>query len=582
MPKINTHLLLSPRSAPPVFGRPGVEYFEIDEVDEGRARVEGEDVGGLEVRSLADGVTRMSFALEGSVVKPIDDLLELPAGEKGSPDLTEVGGVRRYRRSHGGALNTALSLGIARGRNGQRILFDSFALTEGEELYGLGERHISVKVKGARERVWIGDPFVNTKASLVYLSVPLILSTGGWGVAVLDGGGVIVEAGNPTADALTIAVESDRLDYLMFEADDLAAVVRLVTSFFGLPKLPPDWSLGVWMSRCMYYSRDEVMTMLDALEKDGFPVAVVHLDPHWHASETARPVGEDRTSFEWNEKDFGPLDGFMAELRRRRIELSLWESPYLREGSALFAEADEAGHLLAHPRGPATMDDLEWHGGIVDFTNPEAAHWWKGKHRPLLEAGVAAIKTDFGESVPASARFSDGRTGAHLHNAYPLLYHRVVAEACREVRGDDFVLWARSGFFGSARDDVVWVGDSVSTWKGMIAALRSVLSLSLSGWPFVSVDIGGFILWDEVVGPPAADLFVRWSQWGLLLSHSRFHGVGGREPVLIEEPERSMVREMCLLRMRWLPYLESLCRESASAGAPVVRPLVYTWPDDPS
>ena len=61
----------------------------------------------------------------------------------------------------------------------------------------------------------------------------------------------------------------------------------------------------------------------------------------------------------------------------------------------------------------------------------------------------------------------------------------------------------------------------------MAGTLRAALSIGLSGIPFFSHDIGGFL------GLPTAELYVRWAQFGLFCSHSRCHGCGDatyREP----------------------------------------------------
>jgi alpha-D-xyloside xylohydrolase len=52
----------------------------------------------------------------------------------------------------------------------------------------------------------------------------------------------------------------------------------------------------------------------------------------------------------------------------------------------------------------------------------------------------------------------------------------------------------------------------------MAESLRGGLSLGLSGFGFWSHDIGGF------EGTPDPAVFKRWVAFGLLSSHSRFHG----------------------------------------------------------
>jgi alpha-D-xyloside xylohydrolase len=115
----------------------------------------------------------------------------------------------------------------------------------------------------------------------------------------------------------------------------------------------------------------------------------------------------------------------------------------------------------------------------------------------------------------------------------------------------------------------------------MVAALRSGLSLSLSGISMWSHDIGGF--WNpDNMEPPDPALYIRWAQFGLLSSHARFHGIRGREPWYFGDEAVEVVREFARLRYRLLPYLWSFANEAVATSAPLVRPLVWTYPDDPT
>ncbi|HEX6027002.1 MAG TPA: TIM-barrel domain-containing protein, partial [Solirubrobacter sp.] len=64
----------------------------------------------------------------------------------------------------------------------------------------------------------------------------------------------------------------------------------------------------------------------------------------------------------------------------------------------------------------------------------------------------------------------------------------------------------------------------------------------------------------------------------------RNHSVQGsrpQEPWAFGEPWESICREMLQLRMRLLPYLYGLFDEAARTGAPILRPLLFEYPDDP-
>ncbi len=67
----------------------------------------------------------------------------------------------------------------------------------------------------------------------------------------------------------------------------------------------------------------------------------------------------------------------------------------------------------------------------------------------------------------------------------------------------------------------------------------------MSGFAFWSHDIGGF------EGTPDAGVFKRWTAFGMLGSHSRFHGSGSyRVPWAFDEEAVEVARRVTHLKMR--------------------------------
>ncbi|MBI2773949.1 MAG: alpha-xylosidase, partial [Chloroflexi bacterium] len=287
--------------------------------------------------------------------------------------------------------------------------------------------------------------------------------------------------------------------------------------------------------------------------------------------------------FEWNERDWGDPDSLIAWLRERGVRLSLWENPYVWRDTAMFEEGWPKGYFAKMPDGsPAAPTEGGAAAAIIDYTNPEAVAWVQAKHRHWLERGVACFKTDYGEAVPAEAVFHNGQTGRQVHNMYPLLYNRAVFEVTESVYGEGgAVVFGRSGYAGSQRYPLNWSGDAQATWGGMAGAVRCGLSQAMSGAGFWAADIGGFHAPPGFTIPNDPVLYIRWAQWGLLVSHSRFHGIGAREPWRYGDDAVRIVRDFVLLRRRLRPYLWSLAREAVQTGTPVLRPLVLEYPGDP-
>jgi alpha-D-xyloside xylohydrolase len=213
---------------------------------------------------------------------------------------------------------------------------------------------------------------------------------------------------------------------------------------------------------------------------------------------------------------------------------------------------------------------------LIDYSSPAAACWIEERLRPLLEMGIAGVQADFGEAAPADGVYA-GIESEAAHNAFPLLYGQAIWEACERVRGsDDTVIWARSAWAGSQRYPIHWSGDGLARYEDLACVLRAALSMGLSGLPFYSHDIGGFL------GVAAAEVYVRWAQLGLFSSHARAHGLGPREPWVFGPEAEDIVRRYAQLRYELLPYLWSEALECGRTSLPMVRHLVLAYPDDPT
>ena len=149
---------------------------------------------------------------------------------------------------------------------------------------------------------------------------------------------------------------------------------------------------------------------------------------------------------------------------------------------------------------------------IIDFTNPDAAAWYRETLRVLLRQGIDVFKTDFGEGVPADAVAHNGMSGDELHNLYTLLYNDLVAEVSAAETGRAGLVWGRSTYAGGQRHAAQWGGDPNCTYAGLASTLRGGLSMAMVGHAFWSHDMGGFHR------QPTSEVYVRWTQMGLLLA----------------------------------------------------------------
>jgi alpha-D-xyloside xylohydrolase len=447
----------------------------------------------------------------------------------------------------------------------------------GTAVYGLGERFGPLVKNGQTVDIWNADG--GTSSEQAYKSVPFYLTNAGYGVFVNDPGHVSFEVGSEAVQRVQFSVEGESLEYFLIAGDTPAAILERYTALTGRPADVPAWSYGTWLSTSFTTDYDEatVTSFIDGMRERGLPLSVFHFDCFWMRE-------FNWSDFEWDPRVFPDPAGMLARLHERGLRISVWINSYIAQRSPLFREAAEAGYLIRRPDGSVWQWDLWQAGmGVVDFTNPDAVRWFQEKLRTLLRQGVDALKTDFGERIPVEALFADGSDPRRMHNLYTQRYNRAVHEVLEQERPGEAVLFARSATAGGQQFPVHWGGDSTSSYASMAETLRAGLSLALSGFGFWSHDIGGF------EGTPDAGVFKRWVAFGMLSSHSRFHGSDSyRVPWIFDDDEShpesavSVTRRFARLKNRLAPYLVAAGREAAATGTPVLRPMVLAFPGDPA
>ena len=464
----------------------------------------------------------------------------------------------------------------------------NLALDPYERFYGLGEKHTALERRGQRVISWNVNPY-GAGRETAYKNIPLLLSSRGTGLFLNETCRSTWDIGASSNFSLSIDVDAPSFDLFVLVGRDLKAVLASYANLTGHASLPPRWSFGLWISPFgeqrqskTGLNQRELLELADTIRERGIPCDVIHLDPYW--------MGDWKLChFEWDREHYPDPAALVAALKQKGFRVCLWEHPYLEKGGAIYEEAARAGYLLKRVDGsvydthlayvpPSRRAEYTEHfyamAGIVDFSNPAAVEWYKSKHRPHLEMGVATFKSDFGEMIPEDAVFANGRTGREMHNIYPLLYNRAVSEVIGEYH-ERPVVWGRSGYVGSQKYPVQWSGDPLADFKSLAATIRAGLSYGLSGVPFWSFDLGGF------KGQPTTAAYIRWAQVGLLLSHSRFHGTTPRLPWYYGDEAVGIVRDFVRLRYRLLPYIYAVAAEAVRSGLPVMRPLALEFPADP-
>ncbi|WP_186578216.1 alpha-xylosidase [Aquibacillus kalidii] len=446
------------------------------------------------------------------------------------------------------------------------------SLKVGEQLYGLGERFTPYVKNGQSVDVWNEDGGTSSEQS--YKNIPFYLSNRGYGIFVNHPEKVSFELGSEVVSKSQYSVEGEYLDYYIINGPTPKQVVSRYTDLTGKPDLPPAWSFGLWLSTSFTtdYNEETVNHFVDGMAERGIPLSVFHFDCFWMKE-------FEWSNFIWDERNFPDPQAMLKRLKDKGLKICVWINPYIAQKSLLFEEACEHGYLIKRTNGDVWQWDLWQAGmGIVDFSNPEACAWFASKLKVLLDMGVDSFKTDFGERIPTEdVVYHDGSDPYKMHNYYAYKYNEVVYNLLKEEKGEkEAIVFARSATAGGQKFPVHWGGDCDSTYEAMAESLRGGLSLTMSGFGYWSHDIGGF----ENTATP--DVFKRWTAFGLLSSHSRFHGSSSyRVPWKFDEEAVDVAKHFVELKNSLMPYLFRTAVENNQTGIPVMRSMLLEFPEDP-
>ncbi len=401
-------------------------------------------------------------------------------------------------------------------------------------------------------------------------------------------------------DPFTVKVSHAPVRWYMMTGPDLPDLRHDYMELVGFPPVPPEQMFGLWISEFGYESWDELNSVLASLRTANFPVDGFVLDLQWFGG--VSPKSESQMgSLAWDEENFPDPAAFIANLRAEYgLGIMTIEEPYVSKSAAGYADDVAQGVLVRQCAettcAPVQMNEWWGVGGMVDWTNPDAAAWWFDNRRQhLIDEGVIAHWTDLGEpenydDVGWYYGFPELElhTQADIHNIYNLLWSKSIWDGYQRhgIERRPFIL-SRSGTVGSQRYGVaMWSGDIGSNLTSLTAQMNVQMQMSLSGIDYFGSDVGGFHREAALPGITLDELYTIWLANSALLDVPlRPHVFNLQDnyetaPSLIGDVDSN--RANVRLRYELSPYLYSLAHRAYRYGDPVFAPLVYTFQDDPN
>lgn len=492
--------------------------------------------------------------------------------------------------SHGLVLFESRGTGLMPSEKPSQI---DLTLAEGESVFGLGENSGFWDLRGRQREFWNVDvlgiaPAIYPGMPSLYVSIPFALTLRDGRAAGLFWdypGRQSWDVGSAVGEHWKMSAATGPIDLYLFGGPTVAGVVSRYTELTGRIPLPPRWGLGYHQCRYSYQSRTELERVARKFRKRGLPCDALYLDIH-HMD------GYRVFTFS---TEFPRPTQMLERLRKQGFQVIAIVDPGVKDdpdfGVLQRGLAENA--FVKTPDGEADFIGEAWPGSVrfPDFFQPGVRRWWGEEQKALIMSGVGGVWNDMNEpanfarpdkTLPPDCthRVAD-RVLRHceIHNAYGSQMARASRDGLLHYSDGrrPFVI-TRAGYAGVQRHALVWTGDNSSTWEHLRDVIPQLLHLSLSGVPFCGADVGGFL------GNCSRELFIRWFQLGALTPFFRNHsdlGTRPQEPWCFGLEAEEICRLYLRLRYQLLPWLYCLMAESSATGAPLMRPLLWHYSNDP-
>ncbi len=365
------------------------------------------------------------------------------------------------------------------------------------------------------------------------------------------------------------------LEYYVIYGPSYEEIFSTYNQLAGPARMPPDWAFdSIWWrdddhrdiypqathrdiieDRQIDSAQDNVEATANYLQYYRIPASAIWID---------RPFTSG--TWGWGNMDFNPADDWFPEsqamikyLDARGYKLLLWITN--RCENQLLTEGKAAGYLFTGNRPAA------------DVRRPETYDWFKDKLDAFVNMGVKGYKIDRGH---------EGEQPDSAENEVVYLFRELAAKGQAEQNGDDFLIHARNCYDMNRKHVSVWNGDTKSDFGGLAVSIKNGLQCGAINYPHYGSDTGGY-----QSDHPSKELFARWLQFStyctmmeILIDTDRTVWYDedfehDEDPNLID-----IARRQCRDHHDLIPYTKSCMFAAHQGGMPVMRQLIFAFPDD--
>ncbi|XP_045807464.1 alpha-xylosidase 1-like [Trifolium pratense] len=511
----------------------------------------------------------------------------------------------------------------------------STKLPKDASLYGLGENTQPHGIK-----LYPNDPYTlyTTDVAAIALNTDLygshpvymdLRNEGGkpyaHGVLLLNSNGMdVFYKGN----SLTYKIIGGVLDFYFFAGPTPLNVVDQYTSFIGRPAPMPYWAFGFHQCRWGYHNLSVVEDVVENYKKAKIPLDVIwndddHMDGH--KDFTLNPINYPRQK----------LLNFLDRIHNIGMKYIVIIDPGIAVNTSYGVyQRGMANDVFIKYEGEPFLAQV-WPGAVYfpDFLNPKTVSWWGDEIRrfhelvpvdglwidmneasnfcsgkctipagkvcpsgtgpgwiccldcknitstrwddPPYKINASGLQAPIGfKTIATSAVHYNGILEYDAHSIYGFSQSIATHKALQGLQGKRPFILSRSTYVGSGKYAAHWTGDNQGTWENLRYSISTMLNFGIFGVPMVGSDICGFY------PQPTEELCNRWIEVGAFYPFSRDHAnyYSPRQELYQWESVAESARNALGMRYKLLPYLYTLNYEAHISGAPIARPLFFSFP----
>jgi alpha-D-xyloside xylohydrolase len=430
-------------------------------------------------------------------------------------------------------------------------------LDQGEHYYGIWEYPFGGNIdnRGA-DQAFLGfgglETVINPNAR-----APFYVTSGGYGIyveSVKRGRYTIAREGKTS-----FTFQDSQLKYHVICGRSYADIFQRYNAITGGSVVPPLWAFdSIWWRddhhqdlRGVTNAQERVIDDAEQLIRRRIPASAIWIDRPYGTG----TMGYGNVDFDSSFPDPAKM---IKDLQARGYNLLLWIAN--RTFNKMAEEGAAKGFLF-----PPSENRLG-NGPAADIRIPEAYDWWKEKLGEFVKMGVKGWKLDRGE---------EGEMPESFMNEHAILFSKLAAESLQAVNKNDFFILSRNANDTSREYTGIWNGDTRSSFEALALSVKNALRSGAINFPMWGSDTGGY------VGAPNKELMARWLQFSAYSTVMEVL-IGPKRTIWMDYDEElvNIARQQATSHHDLMPYSRSYLYRATQTGMPVMRSLIFAYPDD--